>query len=210
MKLSEGTHKNFHWMAHRNDHGYNCGYIIVNRSHPWACKNYSELTDIKVHGGITYSKPIEYVREYVREDVREDSWIIGFDCAHIYKDLTFVENECRSLCEQAFDALEKKMIFTKRQYIECIKACTQAMTQLEPDGRNCVICGREHFSWECPHNPLKAMSIIEDIYNKAGITHDILHGDANSLHEALTNFHEALHSIIGAKSIGWRIFTPDK
>jgi hypothetical protein len=43
----------------------------------------------------------------------------------------------------------------KREYREAIDALELAMTQLQPDGRCCVVCGDTgHQAWECHHNPL--------------------------------------------------------
>ena len=43
----------------------------------------------------------------------------------------------------------------KHEYREAIEALKLAMTQLQPNGNNCVICGdNDHQAWECLHNPL--------------------------------------------------------
>ncbi len=43
----------------------------------------------------------------------------------------------------------------KHEYREAIIALELAMTQLQPDGNNCVVCGDNgHQAWECLHNPL--------------------------------------------------------
>ncbi len=43
----------------------------------------------------------------------------------------------------------------KREYREAIDALELAMTQLQPDGKCCVICGdNDHQAFECLHNPL--------------------------------------------------------
>ena len=38
-----------------SSHGWGCGYIGVDRSHPWYGKEYDELGLVEVHGGLTYS-----------------------------------------------------------------------------------------------------------------------------------------------------------
>lgn len=44
---------------------------------------------------------------------------------------------------------------TAEDYSEAIEALMDARNQLEPDGRNCVVCGDSgHQAWECHHNPL--------------------------------------------------------
>ena len=43
----------------------------------------------------------------------------------------------------------------KREYREAIESLKLAMTQLQPDGSCCVVCGdNDHQAWECLHNPL--------------------------------------------------------
>ena len=45
--------------------------------------------------------------------------------------------------------------FTREQYEKAIENLQLGMTQLEPDGNNCAICGDTgHQAWECHHNPL--------------------------------------------------------
>jgi hypothetical protein len=47
------------------------------------------------------------------------------------------------------------MIFRKEDYEKSIKDLQEGMTQLEPDGNCCAICGdNDHQAWECHHNPL--------------------------------------------------------
>jgi len=43
----------------------------------------------------------------------------------------------------------------KREYRDAIRCLELAMTQLQPDGNCCVVCGdNDHQAWECHHNPL--------------------------------------------------------
>lgn len=43
----------------------------------------------------------------------------------------------------------------KHEYREAIRTLELAMTQLQPDGNCCAICGdTDHQAWECLHNPL--------------------------------------------------------
>lgn len=47
------------------------------------------------------------------------------------------------------------MKYTKNDYEKAIEALKLGMTQLEPDGNCCSICGDNgHQAWECHHNPL--------------------------------------------------------
>ncbi len=43
----------------------------------------------------------------------------------------------------------------KQEYREAIRCLELAMTQLQPDGRCCVVCGdTDHQAFECLNNPL--------------------------------------------------------
>ena len=68
------------------------------------------------------------------------------------------------------------MRFTKEQYEKAIEALKEGMTQLEPDGDNCHICGDSgHQAFECGHNPLLAMSMCRQIAEQADDLHNTLH-----------------------------------
>ncbi len=46
-------------------------------------------------------------------------------------------------------------LFTAADYDDAIQRLTAGREQLEPDGRNCAICGdTDHQAWECRFNPL--------------------------------------------------------
>ena len=53
-------------------------------------------------------------------------------------------------------------MFTKEQYQVAIERLQQAMDQLEPDGKNCSVCGdNDHQAFECRFNPLVQMHSYE-------------------------------------------------
>lgn len=94
-----------------------CGYVGVSSSHPFYLKDYDEVRDISVHGGLTYS------------DVRIEAdkfWFFGFDCAHfmdlvpgtllhrsslpvndVYRNMNFVKAETEELARQLARLQEK-------------------------------------------------------------------------------------------------------
>jgi hypothetical protein len=91
--------------------GHLCGYVGVPESHPWFNKNYDDVDDIYVHGGLTYS-------EHGHSDLF-GLWVFGFDCAHsgdlipdsvmrygicgqhdTYRDFEYVKRETESLARQ--------------------------------------------------------------------------------------------------------------
>ena len=113
--LKQGKYLGYEWQIHLNDLGCKCGYIIIDKRHPWYGKHYTDL-NLDIHGGITYSKP------------ENNNWRLGFDCGHCFdlpdpgyeqayhkllkeagatnKSIEYVEEQCKSLCEQAW-AYEK-------------------------------------------------------------------------------------------------------
>ena len=108
----------------RNPLGLICGYVGVDKKHPLYKKSYDD-TSFDAHGGLTYSdkyqegeqeKTICHIPE---ENETDDRWWFGFDCAHSgdlypqmshsyhsffkedkYRDLKYVENECKYLARQ--------------------------------------------------------------------------------------------------------------
>jgi hypothetical protein len=96
--------------------GHLCGYIMVEDTHPWYAKDCNELSDVAVHGGLTY-----------RGLFPTYSWL-GFDCAHVgdlipqmppfgdndnlftdgdlYRDMGYVVNELIKLANQAKEVQE--------------------------------------------------------------------------------------------------------
>ena len=96
-----------------------CGYVRVPRGHPWHGKRYQQRgidRRISVHGGITFSGCLGGRR------MKRGHWF-GFDCAHwcdlvpglmqhglygpggadtssVYRDITYVRDECTSLAAQ--------------------------------------------------------------------------------------------------------------
>ena len=51
------------------------------------------------------------------------------------------------------------MRFCASDYKNAIRKLCDGLTQLEPDGENCAICGDcGHQAMECPHNPLVQMA----------------------------------------------------
>ena len=49
-------------------------------------------------------------------------------------------------------------LITREQYFNALHMIVEAMGQLEPDSRVCVLCGdNDHQAWECDLNPVKMM-----------------------------------------------------
>lgn len=75
---SDFIYKNFRCVVVFNcNTGCRCGYVEIPFNHPIADKDYDELTDINVHGGITFAK-----WEHATYPLESKYGWIGFDCAH--------------------------------------------------------------------------------------------------------------------------------
>lgn len=73
--------------------GWGNGYVCIPKGHPLYEKPYSEIDNIEIHGGLTYSQ------------MEGEWWVIGFDTCHSGDDettcpLEYVLNETKSLLEQ--------------------------------------------------------------------------------------------------------------
>lgn len=111
--LAEGTYEGFQWAILHNGMGFRCGYVAVPPGHPWHGKGYDEVR-AEAHGGLTYANA----------NAEDGSHWLGFYCAHYgdaqdpdlpnydtmrsfsgcVRSQEYVEQECRSLCEQAAQA----------------------------------------------------------------------------------------------------------
>lgn len=119
----EFEHLGMPCIIHRNDFGAWCGYVAVSKNHPAYKRDYDELQDIDVHGGLTYSEKCQGSICH-KTDKDDDVWWLGFDCAHfddlvpytnlpseirekifsptlgIYRDQEYVTAETKRLAEQ--------------------------------------------------------------------------------------------------------------
>lgn len=58
--------------------------------------------------------------------------------------------------------LQRPRRLAPAEYEKAIEDIRLAMTQLEPDGRCCVVCGdSDHQAWECHHNPVAVKNEFE-------------------------------------------------
>lgn len=75
----------FACMLHRNPMGAWCGYVGVPASHPYYEKDWDQVPDIDVHGGLTYAGKCQGELCHVPEPGEpDDIWWLGFDCSHCY------------------------------------------------------------------------------------------------------------------------------
>lgn len=104
----------------RNGVGALCGYVGVDRSHPWFGEGYDDIDYSDVHGGLTYAG---MGRASCGED--ESLWYFGFDCAHsgdlcpsmlqyhdgfegdVYRNISYVTEQIEELAKQIQEAKEQ-------------------------------------------------------------------------------------------------------
>ena len=67
--LLEFVHNGYDCVVAHNGVGYLCGYVRVQRGHPWYGMDYDDVA-ASVHGGLSYAYP------------DDDGYWIGFDCDH--------------------------------------------------------------------------------------------------------------------------------
>lgn len=68
------------------------------------------------------------------------------------------------LCNGFINTKERGTMIKKKEYEKAIGAIQAAMTQLEPDGNCCAVCGDSgHQAWECHHNPVRMAKIGWDL-----------------------------------------------
>lgn len=67
-------------------------------------------------------------------------------------------------------------MITRSEYAEAIAALEKAVTQLEPDGKNCAIClDVDHQAWECRFNPVLAMRERDRLNDFLDDVHERIH-----------------------------------
>lgn len=116
------------------------------------------------------------------------------------------------------------MRFTKEQYEAAIKDLQDGLTQLEPNGHGCHICGDSgHQAFECGSNPLYAIACCLGVVKSARELHERVHEleerpltqatlkqhqeDCSKLHE---DIHMFLHYLGGDMTRMGETFGPAK
>lgn len=113
-----------------------CGYVCVPRSHPYHGKSHTDIDDIDVHGGLTYSE--------LCDDTGQ--WILGFDCSHAddlcpvspfswasYRNITYVEKEIVDLKQQLHKKEKTKNKGEKLMNTEDIKRYKEVLDELDKE-----------------------------------------------------------------------------
>jgi len=104
------------------DYGWGTGYVLLPPNHPFYGKDYDNINDVRIHGGLTFAQKFEaeYFLEWIGDrefdgDITLENyknfdgyWMIGFDTNH-YGDNSsnwtkkIVMNETNDLLEQCLD-----------------------------------------------------------------------------------------------------------
>lgn len=123
-----------------------CGYVIIPEDHPWHGLTYADLTDVSVHGGVTYSG----------EEVFHQEWAVGFDCGHAfdlvpllvsekyqgsplesavgtYRNMEYALDEARHLAEQAHNVQRRSTDPLDRTDEELRLALRAMRGEVEPE-----------------------------------------------------------------------------
>jgi len=72
-----------------------CGYVGLPKGHPWWEKHYTQLPDLKIHGGLTFAG------RFKDKHGVWGFWLIGFDCSHSWDYRPAMAAKVRSLGAQA-------------------------------------------------------------------------------------------------------------
>jgi hypothetical protein len=109
----------------RNSVGTLCGYVGVPNTHPWYGMEHDEV-NADCHGGLTFSSKCNAHichDEHTETIANADVWWLGFDCGHsgdlspgslqygfhtsgVYRNIAYVEAECKKLALQIQEAAE--------------------------------------------------------------------------------------------------------
>lgn len=101
--------------------GHLCGYVIIPDGKKVDFTS-DIIEDLEVHGGITFTEPVEWYTDI--ESGFKCDYALGFDCAHagdlkpldltmgsvdgwIYRDINYVQNECKKLARQIKNIIDK-------------------------------------------------------------------------------------------------------
>lgn len=141
--------------------GHRCGYIGINEKNAFYEKDYDDMYEIEVHGGLTYAgggNNSDY-------PIESNLWWFGFDCAHgrdandlgIIKELNEGRNldfllttsnhgtvrtleyciqECKNVVDQIIDMNEKevKMVTITQKEYDCLVNSSKMLDALENNG----------------------------------------------------------------------------
>lgn len=77
--------KKNNWASAGIERGWGNGYVALPRRHPYFGLGYDEINDKIgrfVHGGLTFSKNSDNIKEWEEVEDMEDMWVVGWDTAH--------------------------------------------------------------------------------------------------------------------------------
>jgi hypothetical protein len=120
----------------RNEAGGWCGYVFLGQEHPWA-KSADEGVDSQVHGGVTFSGPIDEC--FFFKKVAGANWVVGFDMGHAFDLLpaheAFMKNLLGRPSGLATMSTYRTMEDAKSQLIVLATEAAEAATQMFSDAK---------------------------------------------------------------------------
>lgn len=125
LKFAEyqNEHLGYDFVCTAYPQGHRCGYVNIPRTHPWyGMKNYDEVMNVDVHGGITFNRldVKTRIRDYVNS-----RWI-GFDCNH-YNDAPDPEVQAKHGYKDPIQPMNPHGVVRSLEYViaECRRVCEQ-------------------------------------------------------------------------------------
>lgn len=99
--------------------GYANGYVAIPPTNKFAGKDYYEIEDIDVHGGLTYGKSISETKGFgwtsvecigfdSLDEIPNDYFVFGFDTLHFGDDETLDREYCIEEAEKLMQQLREK------------------------------------------------------------------------------------------------------
>ena len=107
--------------------GHRCGYIGFNKENLFYEKDYDDMCEIDVHGGLTYAGG----GSNSKYPIESDLWWVGFDCAHggDAKDLNIIR-ELNDENEHLNFLLSMSNYGTVKSLEYCIQECRNVVNQM--------------------------------------------------------------------------------
>jgi hypothetical protein len=120
--LKKFEYKNYKCVVVRHPHMLHlCGYVGLTENDPDYMNEYDRIADIDCHGGLTFG---QIGINKSDSNLSEDRYWIGFERGHyndlipmmdymmplgtVYRDMNYVESECKSIVDQLIEKRNKK------------------------------------------------------------------------------------------------------
>ena len=78
VEVAGGLKDGYHWHIYSIKGSHPCAYVVVDKNHPYYQKDFENMLEDIVHGGITYNE--EELNDIVKKE--DEEWVFGWDYAH--------------------------------------------------------------------------------------------------------------------------------